>query len=51
MEIPPSPLHRFYCIPKTPIVPFESRDTGHHVVVKGSVDGSALKLASIEMAK
>jgi hypothetical protein len=24
---------------------------GHHVVVKGSVDGSALKLASIEMAK
>lgn len=24
---------------------------GHHVVVKGTVDGSALKLASIEMAK
>jgi hypothetical protein len=24
---------------------------GHHVVVKGSVDGSALKLTSIEMAK
>ena len=24
---------------------------GHHVVVKGTVDGNALKLASIEMAK
>jgi hypothetical protein len=24
---------------------------GHHVVVKGAVDGSALKLTSIEMAK
>jgi hypothetical protein len=24
---------------------------GHHVVVKGAVDGSTLKLASIEMAK
>lgn len=24
---------------------------GHHVVVKGSVDGGALKLSSIEMAK
>jgi hypothetical protein len=24
---------------------------GHHVVVKGTVDGSALKLTSIEMAK
>jgi hypothetical protein len=24
---------------------------GHHVTVKGSVDGNALKLASIEMAK
>ncbi len=24
---------------------------GHHVIVKGTVDGSALKLTSIEMAK
>ena len=24
---------------------------GHHVVVKGTVDGSALKLTSIELAK
>jgi hypothetical protein len=24
---------------------------GHHVVVKGTADGSALKLTSIEMAK
>ena len=28
-----------------------SPHAGHHVVVKGTVDGSTLKLASIEMAK